>query len=221
MERVPKARQAWALTRVSVSESSQRTVWPLRRQAPEKPEVGSILAPRSGAICPVEARQTMALSSASAIATPSAPVIEKARSETSCRTSSKANSSSWLTLADSGSPDLSRRRLACSWMQAKASRAWRALRPLSRAESDWLCCGVGAAETPFGGSGARLHAVPELFGVALIVSVKPAMVANSLPSPKLRPKPWLAQSTQYSYVVRYKGLGATAIFLFGAEIPLV
>src|SRR5262249_26400349 len=78
---------------------------------------------------------------------------------------------------DSGSADLSRRRLACSWMQAKASSAWRALRPLSPVEAD----GGGrlrAGESVFGGAGAGPHAVPELFGVALIVSVKPAMVAD-------------------------------------------
>src|SRR5215469_18551569 len=193
MERVPKARQAWALTRVSVSESSQRTVWPLRRQAPEKPEFGSILAPRSGATRPVEARQITALSSASAMATPLAPVMEQARSATSCSTSSRANSSSLVNLADSGWLDLNRRRLDCSWMQAKASSACRALRPVSREGSDEVGR-VGAAETVFGGAGARPHAVPELFGVALIVSVKPAMAADSLPSRKLTPIPWLART---------------------------
>src|SRR5262249_27834769 len=158
----------------------QRTVWPLRRQAPEKPELGSILAPRSGATSPVEARQITALSSARAMATPLAPVMEQARSATNCRTSSKANSSSLVNLADSGWSDLSRRRLDCSWMQAKARSACRALRPVSREGSD-AGGRFGAGETVLGGAGAGPHAVPELFGVALIVSVKPTMVVDSLP----------------------------------------
>ena len=44
---------------------------------------------------PAEARHTIAFSGASAIATPSAPVIETARAATKCNTSSSPNSSSF------------------------------------------------------------------------------------------------------------------------------
>src|SRR5215469_2296583 len=78
-------------------------------------------------------------------------------------------------------------------MQAKASRACRALRPLSREASGrggW----VGTPESVFGEAGAGPHAVPVLFGVALIVSVKPAMVADSFLPGNFRPIPWLART---------------------------
>ncbi len=101
MERVPRRRQTCRSTRRSVSESSQRTMPPVRRQAPENPEFGSSRAPVSGATVPAEARQTMAFPSASAIATPSAPVSVRARSATSCSTSSRTNCSSSQTSAGS------------------------------------------------------------------------------------------------------------------------
>ena len=90
MERVPRSRQASAFTRASLSESSQRTVCPLRRHAPEKPECGSRRTPGGGAMRPMDARQTIALSSARAMATPSAPVMDSARAATSRSTSSSA-----------------------------------------------------------------------------------------------------------------------------------
>ena len=70
----------------SVSTSSQRTTRPDTRHSPN-PELGSSRTP-SGAMLPAEALQTMALPSANATATPSAPVIASARSATSCSASS-------------------------------------------------------------------------------------------------------------------------------------
>ncbi len=97
MERVPRRRQACTFTRGSFSASSQRTIRPPRRHAPENPEFGSSRAPGSGAIVPAEARQMMAFPSARAMATPSAPVIVRARSATSCSTSSSTNCSNSQT----------------------------------------------------------------------------------------------------------------------------
>ena len=147
MDRVPRSRQACAFTRASLSESSQRTVCPLRRHAPENPELGSRRTPGGGAIRPTDARQTMALSSAIAMATPSAPVMEIARAATSRRTSSSANSSSLVisVLVES----LPLRLAACSWMQANANRACSASRPLLSPRS--------ASGGPEGGV---LHAAP-------------------------------------------------------------
>ena len=48
MERVPRRRQTCTFTRGSFSVSSQRTIPPLRRQAPEKPDFGSRRAPGLG-----------------------------------------------------------------------------------------------------------------------------------------------------------------------------
>ena len=93
MERVPRRRQTSTFTRSSCSESSQRTIRPVRKQLAEKPELGSSLAPRGGADSPAEARQTTSLSSVNAIAIPSEPVRASARSATSCNTSSKTNGS--------------------------------------------------------------------------------------------------------------------------------
>ena len=54
---------------------------------------GSIPTAESGLIAPAEARKTISLFSAKAIPSPSAPVIEMARSATNCSTSSRTNCS--------------------------------------------------------------------------------------------------------------------------------
>ena len=100
MERVPKRRHACRFTRGSFSTSSQRTIPPVRKHAPENPKFGSSRALASGATTPAEARQMIASPSARAIATPSAPVMAKARSATSCRTSSSTNCSVSKTSSD-------------------------------------------------------------------------------------------------------------------------
>ena len=102
MERVPSRRQTCTFTRGSFSESSQRTIPPVRRQAPENPDFGSSRAPGSGTMVPAEARHTIASSSAIAMATPSAPVRVRARSATSCNTSSRTKCSSSQTSATQG-----------------------------------------------------------------------------------------------------------------------
>ena len=132
IERVPRLRQTGTFTRGSFSESSHRTIPPVRRQAPENPELGSSRAPASGAMAPAEARQTNASPSASAMATPSAPVSVRARSDTSCSTSSRTNCSSSQTSASpEGGPSRSRARRSriFSCRLEKARRACRASWP--------------------------------------------------------------------------------------------
>ena len=127
MERVPRRRQTCTFTRGSFSVSSQRTIPPLRRQAPEKPDFGSRRAPGAGTTVPAAARQTRASPSAMATATPSAPVRVRARSATSCNTSSRTNCSSSQTSVLNSSPLRSRARRwrICSCRLENASRACR------------------------------------------------------------------------------------------------
>ena len=129
MERVPRRRQTCKSTRGSFSESSHRTISPVRRQAPENREFGSSRTPASSAMVPAEARQTIAFSSAIAMAMPSAPVRVSARSATSCNTSSRTNCSSSQTSAGSDCAprfSLARRSRICSCRLEKARRACRA-----------------------------------------------------------------------------------------------
>ena len=51
-DRAPSLREVSTSTRVSDSVSSHRTISPLRKQAPENPELGSSMTPASGAMCP-------------------------------------------------------------------------------------------------------------------------------------------------------------------------
>ena len=74
---------------------------------------------------PAAARHTIAFPSAIAMATPSAPVSVRARSATSCNTSSRTKCSSCQTSASSASPLRSwvRRRRSCSCRLENASKA--------------------------------------------------------------------------------------------------
>ena len=94
IERAPDFRHASRFTRESVSVSSQLKICAVRKHAPEKDEFRSMRCPRSGQIVPAAARRTISLFSASAMASPSAPVMATARCATSCRTSSSTNCSS-------------------------------------------------------------------------------------------------------------------------------
>src|SRR6266567_6150855 len=82
MDRAPSLRQASTFTLGSVSVSSHITTCAVRKQAPEKAESRSMRAPTSGRTEPADARKTISLFSASAIARPSAPVMATARSAT-------------------------------------------------------------------------------------------------------------------------------------------
>src|SRR5215831_1032259 len=92
MERMPRARIAAVSTRVSVSQSSQRSSLPLWMQSPVKVPSTRSVAPTSGALAPLRARQTIsaALPSLSAMATPDALVKAWARCATTARSSGEA-----------------------------------------------------------------------------------------------------------------------------------
>src|SRR5580693_580211 len=166
MERVPRVRQDSALTRGSVSESSQRTTCPDDRHAPENPELGSRRTPASGVIFPAKARQIIASPSASAMATPSAPVIARARAATNCKTSSRtkcSNRQRAAGLETTSSLSCTRRWRICWCSAEKAKRACRAS-PLEVA---------GGAERKE--AGVSVNSFPPssnaVFGLALIAAI--------------------------------------------------
>ena len=175
MERTPSRRQAATFTRRSLSASSQRTMRPDTRHSPENPEFGSRRIPGSGAMLPAEARQTMALPSANAIATPLAPVIASARSATSCSTSSRTNCSSCQSSSGPGRPPsricFARRVRICSCRAEKASRACKASWPrASVGEGE----GVRSARAGTSTASSLINSKPALFRLALMGMAKNA-----------------------------------------------
>ena len=92
MERTPRSRHISASTRESVSVSSQRCHFLLCTQAPESPECTSNSTPRSGALAPVVARQTISSPRTKAMAAAVAPVAKRACSTISFSTRSSAKS---------------------------------------------------------------------------------------------------------------------------------
>src|SRR6478672_3944676 len=92
IERIPSARIAAVSTRVSVSQSSQRSSLPVWMHSPVKVPLTRRAAPTSGALAPLRARHTIssALPSLSAMATPEALVKAWARCATTARSSGEA-----------------------------------------------------------------------------------------------------------------------------------